>query len=225
VTEHSFGARIHGAAVAEILTRESNHSPAASFAPLDQLLSRLVHASLEGKRVAHLREAGKKYDVIELHDIDGTDAEYIVQMFDLAAQQARGAWFLPDEAAVRVGWANWPYHVAQHERFASAVAHQEIGKVRFGESSTGLFGWSVLEPLFDVLYRPFALRGPEPLGGDREGQRQTWEDVYRAYRGLGFELDAGLCGMAFGKGWSQLRAPEQLSARRALYTALRRGVP
>lgn len=226
MTEKSFGERICGATVQEIIALEANYPPATAFASIDELLSRTVRASIDGRRIALLREAVKPYEVAELHAIDdGAEADFIVRTLRLSVQQSRGAWFLPAEATVRIGWANWPYHSDHYERFASGVAHRETGKIRFEASPAGLLIWSAIEPLFDLLYRPFALRGPTPLGGSRDEQRQVWEDVYRSYVALGIELDAGLCGMAFGTGWSKLRAPEQLSARRALRTAIGRAVP
>ncbi len=225
MTELSFGARICEAAVEDVLALEANHPAAAELAPLDRVLSQVIHASLAGKRIARLRPAVKPYETVELIETLDGDVDFVARTFDLATQQRRGAWFIPDDAVLTVGWANWPYHADRHERFSSGVAHEERGKVRFEGAPGALFVWAVLEPLFEALYRPVILRGPSPLGGSRDQQRQAWAEVHDAYRALGIELDASLSGMAFGEGWAKLRAPEQLSARRALREAIRAAAP
>jgi hypothetical protein len=217
--------RICNAPVEDVLGLEADHAPAAEFAPLDRVLSQIIHASLEGKRVTRLLPSVKPFETVELVETTDRDTDFVVRNFDLATQQRRGAWFLPEDAILTVGWANWPYHADRYERFASGVAHGERGKVRFDGAPSAVFVWAVLEPVFEVLYRPFILRGPSPLGGSRDQQRQTWAEVHDAYRALGMALDRSLTGIAFAQGWAKRRAPEQLLLRRALREAIREAAP
>lgn len=226
MTERSFGSRISFATVEEVLALESSRPAAATFVSLDHILNRIIRASLDGERIAQLRPAVKPYETVELNEALGGDAlSYVARTFDVASQQGRGAWFLPDETTLSIGWANWPYHSDRYERFASGTAHEERGKVRLEGAPSALFAWAVLEPLFEVLYRPFILRGPKPLGGGKDEQRQAWTEVHDAYLALGVELDASLSRMAFGHGWGRLRAPEQLVLRRVLREAIRAAAP
>ena len=225
MSEPSFGARISGANVEETLALESTHEPAAEFATLDDLISRVVRASLVGKRIAQLRSAVKPYETLEWNDaLDGGN-KYIAQTFDLTSQQGRGAWFLPDEAGLTIGWANWPHHFDHYERYACGVAHEERGKIRFASAPSALFVWAIVEPLFEVLYRPLMLRGPNPLGGDLAEQRQVWTEVNQTYTSLGIQLGPMLEGMGFGRGWGRLRASEQIALKRTFREALRAAVP
>jgi hypothetical protein len=225
VTKTSFGARICGATVSEILNLESDHPAATKFATLDKILSSVVHASLAGKRVAELHPATKPYETVRLSEaIDSKAAAYIAQTFSLDSQQGRGAWFVPDEASLTIGWANWPYHSDRYQQFSCGVAHRERGKVRFDGSPAAIFVWATLERLFELLYSPFMLRGPTPLGGDHDEQRNGWVRVLDAYNALGIVLDPDLCGMGFGVGWGKLRAREQLAVRHALRDAIRAAV-
>ncbi|HEX8407798.1 MAG TPA: stress protein [Thermoanaerobaculia bacterium] len=185
------------------------------------MLTTVILASLRGERIAAMREATKPYDTFELLVGSAEERAYIDQTFDLAAQQARGAWFLPEEANLNVGWANMPHHFARFDRFATNIAHDEAGKVRFQSSPAALFFWAVLDPLFDLLYRPFDLRGASPPARDRDAQREAWAELDRAYAMLGLQASDALAAMRFGSGWSKLRTAEQLVAKRALLDALR----
>jgi hypothetical protein len=220
VTERTFGARIRDATVEEVLALESAHLPASAFVSLDRIISRVVRSSLAGNRVAVLRDLVKPYETIDLLGRDDADVEFIARHFDLATQQGRGAWFLPDEARVGIGWANWPHHSTHYGRYANGVAQREIAKVRFDKSPSALFAWLVLEPLFDLLYKPIVLRGPKPIEGDKASRRQAWDEVSQFYDYLEIDSDVALRRIGFGNGWSKLRAPQQLAARQELTAAL-----
>ncbi|HXH93701.1 MAG TPA: stress protein [Thermoanaerobaculia bacterium] len=225
MSEPSFGARIRECSVEDVLALERGYAPAAVHAQLDGILSGIIRSSLDGTRVAVTREAVKPYDTVELLTLAEADRAVIAKAFDLAAQQGRGAWFLPDEAHLNVGWANMPHHFGRYERFATGIARDESGKVRFQASPEALYFWSVLNPLFDLLYRPFQLRGATPPSQDRDEQRHAWEEIDRTYDALGLPVAEGLAAMRFGSGWSKLRRAEQLVAKRALLTALRASAP
>jgi hypothetical protein len=225
VSEQSFGERIRRSTVAEVLALERNYPPAMRFAPLDDLLSRVCRSSLDGTRIAVMHDAVKPHETVQLLTINDTDHAYIGETFDISTQQSRGAWFLADEANLNAGFANLPYHFGRLERFATGIVHAERGKVPFQASPEALFFWSVLDPFFELLYRPFELRGLTSPGRDRDDQRKAWEELERAYCTIGLAASEELAGMRFGSGWSKLHLAEQLAAKRALLAALRGSAP
>ena len=132
---------------------------------------------------------------------------------------------------LQIGYANLPYYFRRYPRFASGIAHEEKGKFALGDSPDSLYFWSVLGPLFGVLYRPIALRTTDPPGGDRDEHRKEWKSVDDWYRGLGIEVEGELSVIRYGGGWSKLRSADRLAAKEALLLALdgpcgrRRGPP
>jgi hypothetical protein len=217
----SFGRSILGQDPAAVLDAERAHAHAAPFAEIDAITSELVIASLNGEKVAEIQEREKRTD-LELPPLTGGEREAVSRVFTHAAQQARGAWFLPDDAAVRTGSANLPHHFAKYPRFASSVARDEKSTVTFGTDPDALYYWAVLEPLFAGLFAPFDLRGPAPAKGDAAEQQEAWADVDGFYAALGIDGGEPLSRMRYGSGWSRLRSAEQLAVKQALLAQLRR---
>ena len=220
----SFGAQIAGASPSQVLQAERDSGVAAPAASIDPLVTYIASRSLSGSRIADLRN-GLPESTLDLLSVNDRQRDLIRKSFGLGAQQARGAWFLPEAASVNIGWANLPYHFQHHERFASGIAQTESSKIRLKDSAEGLFYWSVLEPLFDWLYRPIELRGPSPPGGDRDEQRAAWDEVDTVYSALGVNVSDVLKHMRYGAGWSKLHTADQLATKKALLVALRERMP
>jgi len=221
----TFGAQIASASPSQVLQaeRDSGVAPPAA-ASIDPLVTDIASRSLSGIRIADLRN-GLPESTLDLLSVTDAQRDLIRQSFDLGAQQARGAWFLPEAASVNIGWANLPYHFHHQERFASGIAHTEGGKIALNGSADGLFYWTVLEPLFSWLYRPIELRGPAPPTGDREEQRAAWNEVETFYSALSVTVSDVLEHMRYGSGWSKLHTADQLATKKALLDALRERLP
>lgn len=190
------------------------------FSQLDAITRTFLTASLAGEKVVSLRR-GKVNQGLTLHSLSKADLEYLRFSFLQSGQQSRGAWFLPDEVTVRAGIANLPYHFGQYPRFACGVAGEETCKVPLAGLPEALYFWTVLEPLFDLVYRPIWFRSTDPPKGDRKEQLESWADVESKYQDLGFEVNVALNPIRPGGGWSRLGSHQRVMARQELLDALR----
>ena len=86
---------------------EEAEGQAARFKKADELVGRLVVRALNGERVVNSRKDGK-HAVLELAKLSGADRQVLNDTFSLAQQQARGAWFLPEQASIGFGILNFP---------------------------------------------------------------------------------------------------------------------
>ena len=221
--DKSFGQSILGLSLADTLAAERESGLDAEFAPQDAMTTGVVWASVARGRVAELskQSTATRLNILPLSDEDRVT---LADRFLLGNQQSRGAWFLPDQANVEIGYANLPYHLQCHARYASGIALEEKGKVRLSDSPETLYFWTVLEPLFDVLYQPLKLRSTEPPQGSREDKLKAWRSVEDWYRDLGIQVPDELAVFRHGGGWSRLRSAEQLAAKERLLLALDRAI-
>ena len=218
----SFGRQVVQAATPTVfLELEEREGRRDQFAVIDALTETLLRRSLRGEPVAVLTADAQRNVSLELVGLDDADAAFLAHAFALAAQQQRGAWFLPEAATLDAGWANFPFHLQTQPRFATGITAEERGKVSFRSSAGALFFWAVLEPLFEQLYYPFALRGPLAGTKDQAWQRSAWREAEVFLAALGFDVGDVLAPIRFGGGWSKLRAPAQVQAKQALMEALR----
>jgi hypothetical protein len=159
----SFGRRILGKAPAEVLSAERAAGKSDTWARLDAANTHLLLASLAATKIA-----ASNGDSLELLGLSEDDRLHINESFHLTDQQSRGAWFLPERASLDLGTANLPYHFLRHPRFACGIAKNTRIEVNLRSASEGLYFWAVLEPLFQLLFRPFFLRSTNPPATDRE---------------------------------------------------------
>lgn len=191
------------------------------FAEIDALVETLLRRSLGGEQVAVLTSEPRNVG-LGIPGLNPAHRAFLVRGFVLEEQQARGAWFLPEEAPLDVGWANFPFYFQSEPRFATGTATAQRGTVRLHDAPEALFFWSALETLFGKLYSPFALRGPLAGTKDRDWQRNAWHDAETFLAALDFDVREALAPVRYGGGWSKLRAHEQVQAKQGLMQALRR---
>ena len=109
---------------------------------------------------------------------------------------------------LQVGNANLPYYFRRYPRFASGLALEEKGKVDLRGSPEALYFWSVLGPLFEVIYRPSPLRSTDAPRSGRDDHIQEWKSVDDWYGDLGIRIQVQdeLAVFRYGGGWSMLRS-------------------
>ncbi len=219
----TFGQQIRNLAPDAVLALESEKGNWPPFPEIDAITSELVIAAFDGNRVAVIQASENQAD-LELPRLTGGERDVVGKVFTLPAQQSRGAWFLPEEAAVRTGSANLPYHFSRYARFAVGAARDEKAAVFFGQDPDALYYWAVLDPLFENLVAPFDFRGPNPPKGDASEQHKTWADVAAFYSALRIDGGMPLQQMRYGAGWSRLRSAEQLAIKRALLEQIHRSL-
>jgi hypothetical protein len=219
----TFGTRILGLDPRACLAAERENGVGPSFPEIDAITTDLVLVAFAGKRVATIEERDNRTD-LELPSLTGTQRVAVANVFTLPEQQARGAWYLPEEGRLRPGCANLPYYFALNPRFASGASKDEKATVAFGDDPDALYYWAVLEPLFSALIAPFDLRGASPAKGDRAAQQQLWADVDAFYTAMAIDGGEPLGRIRYGSGWSALRSAEQLDVKLALLAQIRQSI-
>jgi hypothetical protein len=128
---------------------------------------------------------------------------------------------LPAAGTIRIGCANLPFHYATHPRFASGIAADETVRVAFEDQPAAMYFWTVLQPLFTLVYGPILLRTTDPPGGARDDQRKAWQVLESGYAAVGLRPDALLKRCRYGAGWRRLNAEQRLEAKTELLRDLR----
>jgi hypothetical protein len=220
-SEATFGRHAAQAATpAAFLEFEARAGHSDQFSIIDGLVETLLRRSLNGEQVAVLTNDNWVF-TIAIPGLHSDHKAFLGQEFMLDAQQRRGAWFLSEAVTLDVGWANFPFHFQHQPSFATGIMTEDRGKVRLHGSANAVFFWSVVEPLFEKLYYPFALRGPLAGAKDRDWQRNAWHEAEAFLNALNFDVREALAPIRYGGGWSKLRAQEQIQAKQALLQALR----
>jgi hypothetical protein len=216
----SFGQQIAGSPTARALIAfESDAGKASAFTDLDDLLGHLMVRALIGERIASVQR-DRRADAVSIDGLDQAREHMLTEWFLLANQRARGAWFLPEQASLKVGLLSLPATFAAQPRFASGLVRDERARVDLTQSAPGIFIWSVLEPFFQQLYTPLELRGYLVGTKSREEQLASWTSVDELVSALEMDLSDELAVMRYGGGWGRLRSTEQLEAKQRLLAAL-----
>jgi hypothetical protein len=190
------------------------------FREIDDLLGSLFVRILRGERVVELVLNRKAGNTVVLHGLSPAQRNLLGSSYDVAAQQSRGAWYLPEEVTLRVGVASWPYNFRTYTRFATNITLEERGSVQLADNPAAVLVWSILEPLCSSLFLPLDLRGPRTATRSREEQLQSWAEIDRFLGAVGFSVGEELAVMRYGGGWHKLWADAQLEAKLRLLAAL-----
>lgn len=222
----SFGRRAAASgSVVEFLETETEHGCAERFVALDQLTGELVVAALRGDRPisvensSHPRSQQHK-GTLTVKGISPQQRELIEELFSIEKQQSRGTWSLPEAVTAKVGVAHFSANFDRFGRFAHSAIAEDRHKVALAGSPETLYYHTVLEPLFEALYEPLALRGEQVAKKGKEAQIRRWRAIDLFFASLGFEIEQELSVMRYGGGWSRLRATQQLEAKKGLLAAL-----
>jgi hypothetical protein len=211
-----------GATPAEFVHAETASGRSDQFADLDGFLAGMLHRAFAGNRLVDLSfgKRGGRGDTVAIADLDSVQRALLENGYRLDRQEARGAWYLPQQASLKVGLCNLPALFATQPRFAVAAARDQVVKVSLRTCPDALAVWTLLVPLFNDLLAPIDVRTatgkPKPAGQ----QRQLWAAIDATYADLGLQVDAELAVMRYGGGWGRLQLADQLAAKQALVTAL-----
>jgi hypothetical protein len=217
----SFGSKAARAGtVSELLALEMSDQRNERFEPLDRLVGVLIPGILSGERLLATVQRGKQESTIEIRGLSSDERSLVDETFHLERQQARGAWFVPESANLKIGMLILPACLKEYGRFGSGIAREENGKFSFKNSPDLVLLWAILEPLFTGLFLPFELRGHQAGARPREEQLKSWSEVDLILEVLGFSVAEELAIMRYGGGWHKLRAYEQFQAKQRLLAAL-----
>ncbi len=217
----TFGSKVNQAgSIAELLKLESQEAKSDLFQKLDEIVGQLLVRILQGEQIVNITQDHLKVNTVKIQIYHDLDRDFLNETFCLEHQQARGAWFLPEHDNLQVGKINLPWMFKTYNRFANGMALEERGKVWLNSSADAVFIWAVLEPLSDILFLPFELRGHLAGTLSREETSEQWNEIDIFYQTLGFQVTQELAVMRWGGGWHKLRAAEQLEAKHRLLKSL-----
>ncbi len=203
----------------EFLAAEVAAGKKESFSSVSELFDPILLSALRGEELLAVKREGRE-EAIALH-VPPTAHEIVERLYAVAAQQRRGAWYLPDKASIKAGWINFGHFFLTRPRYATGIASEQRARVVLAEDPSAVFAWAVLEPLFERIYLPFQLRGDLAGKKSREDQIEAWASVDAFYGALELDLSQQLAVLRFGGGWSGLTSDQQLAAKTALLDGLR----
>ena len=215
----SFGSRALALTDAGTLVQfEIAKGKAELFSDVDALVTDVVVRLLRAERVVTLYGDPPK---VAIHGLAPRNEATLEGTYAVASQHTRGAWFLPEQVRLKVGFDALPWAFS---RIPSIRDGGRIGgwaqRVQLVDSAAAVFVWAVSEPLFEQLAIPFELRGHLVGTKPPEEQLAAWANFDELIAALGFSLDDELAVMRYGGGWGQLAAPGQLEAKRCLLAAM-----
>ena len=184
----------------DLLGLEASMGRSVRFQDLDRIASQLVSHRLAGHSISEI--AGRTRGV-RLTGLSILDRQFLDTAFGRKELQARGAWFLPER-------------VSAHLR---VLAPANGWNSTTDESADTIFVWSLLGPLYAALHRPHELR---ELSAGRSASQQEgeWQGVVDLFTSLGIDARLELDVMAYGGGWSRLKAHERGAVQDRLAVAL-----
>lgn len=190
---------------------------------VDAVLGEVLTRALQGEMVATVDRPANAVSLPSLHP---EHAQFLASWFDLSAQQARGAWFLPDTVDVNSGVLSFPGVLRTYGRFGGGMVFDWVMncKVPSATYPHALFLWALVQPIMTILALPIRIRTKEVGLKSTEWQRERDREVRAMLRTLGLDENAALR-LEYGKGWSRLTAAERQVVREDYCRALARSIP
>jgi hypothetical protein len=155
--------------------------------------------------------------------VPSATAHVLAKRFDLASQQSKGAWWLPEDARIKAGFVNLAARYTTHPSWAMSLCADDHGRYPLKGSPAGFAAWAVLAPFASELLEPLLLRGPESGALTPDDATTRWTAVSDRYDTCGLATEgilATLNAMLPGHGWSRLTPEKQQAAKQALVSAL-----
>ncbi len=202
------------------LERESNSS--WRFADLDKLVGEIIVRALQGDRplVNESSRDDRSPYIMRLSGLNEGQHAILTERYDRQKQQTHGTWWVPRAHKLKLGVIHYAAHMQDHPRVAHTAAKWDCHWVDLTSSPDAVFATVILEPFFERVYEPFALRG-EGSGKEDENKRKIrWQQVERFLCSVRLGTETELAQIRYGCGWWGLRAAEQLARKKILLQAL-----
>lgn len=197
----TFGRRAASVAGAEdLLGLEAEEARPDRFADLDRITTNLISRRLAGQPISDVARRTRGF---RLNGLSDADHQFLDSAFSRSELQARGAWFLPEKTGAKL----------------RALSPSNDWRTTTDESSDTIYVWSLFGPLFEALHRPLELR-EAPAGKAAKQQKAEWQGVVDLFAELGIDARLELDVMAYGGGWSRLKADERRVVQDQLSAAL-----
>ncbi|WP_248964816.1 hypothetical protein [Sphaerisporangium perillae] len=225
--EYAFASALAGAEPDQFLRMEHEAGKSGRFAGIDRMAANMIAAALAGHTLVSItpgRRDLKNSDILTLNTLTPQERSLTEGTFSLSTQQARGAWYLTEQASLKAGTLNMPAYVRQYPWHAATIAAEDVARVHLGSTPDALAAWSLLIPLFDDLMAPIISRAAGSSKPARE-QEDAWRTVLEMYQSLGIAVTPEVEAFAYRRGWTRLDRTGQIQARLALLNALGRTDP
>ena len=220
MSELPFGQRVRDtSSTTELLAMELAEGRPAQFSQVDVVLAGVMIRAMRGERVVRLTKTHRG-DTLSIVGIPNTLRASLPDVFQLEAQQKRGAWFIPEVVPIKARTLLFPALFREAPRYAHTLAADEKGKFALSGNHDAMVVWAVLEPFADVLLRPLFLRVDESGLLSREEFAARWTELEDSFTELGFALEEELHPFAWAGGWARFSVEEQLSSKARLLTAI-----
>ena len=214
--ELTHGRQLHTAEnAAARLALDEQAGRRAPFAEIDRIVDDLIRRGLAGERTVQIADRHDD-ETITLPGVGDEDRTLIAEHADVDAMEARGAWALPDRVPVAAGWASFAWWIGQQPRFGGALADDERRTVTLRGNPTGMFAWSAICPVFELLAVPHDLRAGKAGKADVKAQEKAWKPLDAMLADCGIDLRDELAPFRPRSGWSRKTAAEHAAARQAL---------
>lgn len=191
------------------------------FADVDRIADDLIRRGLAGERIVQIADRHDD-ETITLPALADGDLAVVAEHADVTAMEARGAWALPERAAVAAGWTSLAWWLDRQPRFGGALADDERRTVTLRGNPTGTFAWSSVGPIFELLAVPHDLRAGKTGKADVKSQEKAWKPLDAMVAQCGLDLADELAPFRPRSGWSKMTAAEHAAARQAYVQGLKR---
>ncbi len=183
----------------------------------------LLAAALRGQPIAKItesRDGARPTASVHLEPMNPVQRLFVEGRFGLAAQQSRGAWFLPEQVSLKVGQLNLLSYLHRFPAQAFTLADTDTARLQVADNPDALFTWAVLLPLFEVVTAPLTLRASIPTGEPAD-LRARWTAIEGSYGRLGIDVREALTPFRSAAAWAKLARDDQQAARAEFCTAMR----
>ncbi|MFO0618045.1 MAG: hypothetical protein U0414_35970 [Polyangiaceae bacterium] len=219
--EPTLGSRlIRTGTAAEWLELEAREGRTEHFEAIDLLVAGVAIRALNGgQRVVEI-SSRKPRPRVGLVGIADQLRPVLAEAMQLERQESRGAWFLPESAPIDARLINLPFLLRQHPRYGHTLARDERAKVPLGGDPDAMFIWAVLQPLFEDLLAPFALRVDDAGKLSRDEFASRWREIVEIFNELNLNVGRAMAPFGWGGGWASASADEQVVFKADLLAAI-----
>lgn len=220
MTDLSFGRQLLDLTPAEILDAEAGIGLTDDVSDLLAAVARHALAGAYGITTRD-RQGPNQAEIVTVVGLTAAQRERLSTRYDLGAQEARGAWYLPERLRLRPGFVNLTGLVDRQPRFAVSLARDQSAATRPRDNADALFAWSIAIPFFEALYAPIDVRTATGKLQSSEIQRGAWAAIDALYADLGLDLVDAIAPMRYGSGWGRLHIDAQQQIRTNFVSAIR----
>ena len=220
MSDMPFGQRARDAkSAAGLLALEAAEDRCERFSQIDVAVAGIVIRAMRGERVVRLTKT-ERGDTLAIVGIPDTLKASLSDLFRLEAQQARGAWFIPEMVPIKARALLFPALFREAPRYAHTLSADEKGKVALAGNPDAMVVWSVLVPIADALLEPIFLRVDESGILPREEFAIRWAAIEGRLVSLGLSVVDELHPFSWGGGWARFSAEEQVAQKNRFVSAL-----